>query len=75
MLGFYELRFGAGVKKAEARVTGMAKHAAAATVSERELAEFGFFYGRAGTGGLEPLIRIIIDSAQIALVGTQGEPQ
>jgi hypothetical protein len=53
----------------------MAKHAAAATVSERELAEFGFFSGRAGTGGLGRLIRIIIGSVQIALVGTQGEPQ
>ena len=55
--------------------TVTAKHAPAATFSERELAEFAFFYGRAGTGGLEPLIRIIIGSVQIALVGTQGEPQ
>jgi hypothetical protein len=37
------LRFGAGVKKTEARVRGMAKHAAAATtIGERELAEFRF---------------------------------
>jgi hypothetical protein len=63
------------VKKAESQVTGMAKHAAAATVSERELAQFGFFYGRAGTGGLGPLIRTIIGSVQIAPVGTPGEPQ
>jgi hypothetical protein len=44
-------------------------------VANRELAEFGFFYGRAGTGGLGPLTRIIITSVQIGLLGTPGEPQ
>ena len=52
LFGFDELGLGSGVKKAEARVFGMAKHAAAAAVSERELAEGGFRLCGAGAGRL-----------------------
>ena len=50
-LGFEELGFGACVEDAKARVPGMAKHAAAATVLKWELAEVGFVAGVADTGG------------------------
>jgi len=49
--GFKELGFGACVEDAEARMLGMAKHAAAATVLKWELAEFGFVDGVAGSRG------------------------
>jgi hypothetical protein len=45
------LGFGACVENAEARVPGMAKHAATATVLKWELAEVGFVDGVAGAGG------------------------
>jgi hypothetical protein len=42
------LRFATRVKDAQARVIGMAKHTAAPTVIEWELAEVGFVNGVAG---------------------------
>jgi hypothetical protein len=58
--GFDELGFGARVEDAEARVAGMAKHAAVTTVIERELAKFGFVDGGPGSGDAGGLTRMIL---------------
>lgn len=50
--GFTELEFGTSMEWAEGEVAGMAKHAAAATVGEREFAELRFVRGEAGASGL-----------------------
>jgi hypothetical protein len=49
-IGFCELGFSAGVEEAEARVAGMAKHAAATAVSKGKLAEGRFGLRGSGAG-------------------------